>query len=95
MLMVLEYLREYRTYFHISKIYGVSEGYIYQLILWVEDTLIRSKLFSLPERQALLKSNFDYEVILSWYEWNPNATSAKKQSNSYSGKDGEKATVMV
>jgi len=65
MLMVLEYLREYRTYFHISKIYGVSEGYIYQLILWVEDTLIRSKLFSLPERQALLKSNFDYEVILS------------------------------
>ncbi|AYB48819.1 hypothetical protein CJJ19_04500 [Candidatus Williamhamiltonella defendens] len=39
MLMLLEYLREYRTYFHISKIYGVSENYIYQLILWVEDTL--------------------------------------------------------
>ncbi|WP_130651553.1 hypothetical protein [Candidatus Williamhamiltonella defendens] len=50
----------------MSKIYGVSEGYIYQLILWVEDTLlIRSKVFSFPERQALLKSNFDYEVILS------------------------------
>jgi hypothetical protein len=27
LLMTLEYLREYRTYFHISKNYGVSESY--------------------------------------------------------------------
>lgn len=64
LLMALEYLREYRTYFHISKSYGVSEGYAYKLIRWVEDTLIKSKVFSLPGRKALLKSEVEYEVIL-------------------------------
>ena len=42
LLMALEYLREYRTYFHISKSYGVSESNAYKIIRWVEDTLIRS-----------------------------------------------------
>lgn len=64
LLMTLEYLREYRTYFHISKSYGLSEGYTYKLIRWVEDTLIKSKLFSLPGRKALLKSDMEYEVVL-------------------------------
>lgn len=64
LLMALEYLREYRTYFHISKSYGISEGYAYKLIRWVEDTLIKSKAFSLPGRKALLKSDMKYELIL-------------------------------
>ena len=64
LLMSLEYLREYRTYFHISQSYGVSESYAYKVIRWVEDTLIRSKMFSLPGRKALLKSDVEYEVIL-------------------------------
>jgi hypothetical protein len=64
LLMTLEYLREYRTYFHISQSYGVSESYAYKIIKWVEDTLIKSKLFNLPGRKALLKSDVDYEVIL-------------------------------
>lgn len=64
LLMTLEYLREYRTYFHISKSYGISEGYAYKVIRWVEDTLIKSKLFSLPGRKALLKSDVEYEVVL-------------------------------
>ena len=64
LLMTLEYLREYRTYFDISKSYNISEGYAYKLIRWVEDTLIKSKTFSLPGRKALLKSDVEYEVIL-------------------------------
>lgn len=64
LLMALEYLREYRTYFHISKNYGVSEGYAYKLIRWAEDTLIKSRMFSLPGRKALLKSDTEYEIIL-------------------------------
>lgn len=64
LLMALDYLREYRTYFHISKSYGVSEGYAYKLIDWVEDTLIKSKGFSLPGHKALLKSEVEYEVML-------------------------------
>lgn len=64
LLMTLEYLREYRTYFHVSKSYGISEGYAYKTIRWVEDTLIKSKTFSLPGRKALLKSDVEYELVL-------------------------------
>ena len=39
LLMALEYLREYRTYFHISRSYGISESACYRNIRWVEDTL--------------------------------------------------------
>lgn len=64
LLMTLEYLREYRTYFHISKSYGLGESNAYQTIRWVEDCLIRSREFSLPGRKALLKSDVEYEVVL-------------------------------
>jgi hypothetical protein len=64
LLMTLEYLREYRSYFHISKSYGISEGYAYKVIRWVEDTLIKSKMFSLPGRKALLKSDVEYQLVL-------------------------------
>jgi hypothetical protein len=64
LLMALEYLREYRTYFHISGSYGVSESNAYYAIKWVEDTLVKHKDFSLPGRKALLKSDMEYEIIL-------------------------------
>ena len=64
LLMSLEYLREYRTYFHIGKHYGLSESTAYKTIRWVEDTLIKSRVFSLPGRKALLKSQMNYEVVL-------------------------------
>jgi len=64
LLMALEYLREYRTYFHIGQSYGLSESNAYQSIKWVEDTLIKDGTFSLPGRKALLKSDAEYEVVL-------------------------------
>jgi hypothetical protein len=64
LLMALEYLREYRTYFHISRSYGISESACYRNIRWVEDTLIKEGTFSLPGRKALLKSDIEYEVVL-------------------------------
>lgn len=64
LLMALEYLREYRTYFHISQSYGTSESTCFRNIKWVENTLIKSKEFSLPGRKALLKSDNEYEVVL-------------------------------
>jgi hypothetical protein len=63
-LMTLEYLREYRTYFHISTNYGISESNCYKKIRFIEDILIKSGEFSLPGRKALLKSDIEYEVIL-------------------------------
>ena len=64
LLMALEYLREYRTYFHIGQSYGLSESNAYQTIKWVEDTLIKDGAFSLPGRKALLKSDMEFEVVL-------------------------------
>jgi hypothetical protein len=64
LLMTLEYLREYRTYFHVGQSYGISESSAYKGIKWVEDTLIKNPDFALPGRKALLKSDMDYEVVL-------------------------------
>ena len=64
LLMALEYLREYRTYFHIAQNYGISESNAYKICKWVEDTLVKDKRFALPERKALQDSETAYEVIL-------------------------------
>ena len=60
----LEYIREYRTYFHVSQSYGVSESSTYKTVRWVEDTLIKHPDFALPGRKALLRSDVEYEVVL-------------------------------
>jgi len=64
LLMALEYLREYRTYFHLGRSYGLSESACYRACKWVEDALIKSGKFSLPGKKALLNSDVEYEVIL-------------------------------
>lgn len=64
LLMTLEYIREYRTYFHISQSYSISESNAYKTVKWVEDTLIKHPDFALPGRKALLKSDMEYEVVL-------------------------------
>ncbi len=64
LLMALEYLREYRTYFHLGRSYGLSESACYRACRWVEDMLIKSGKFSLPGKKALLKSDVEYELIL-------------------------------
>lgn len=64
LLVSLEYIREYRTYFHIGKSYGISESSAYKAIKWVEDTLIKHKDFALPGRKTLLKSDVEYDVVL-------------------------------
>lgn len=64
LLMTLEYIREYRTYFHVSQSYGISESSTYKTVKWIEDTLIKHPDFALPGRKALLKSDMEYDVIL-------------------------------
>jgi len=64
LLMTLEYIREYRTYFHIGQSYGVSESTAYKTVRWIEDTLIKHPDFALPGRKALLKSDVEYDLIL-------------------------------
>jgi transposase len=64
LLLTLEHMREYRTYFHIGTTYGISESSAYKCVRWVEDTLIKHPDFHLPGRKALQKSDVEYEVVL-------------------------------
>ena len=63
LLMFLEYIREYRTYFHIGKSFGISESSAYKNIRWIESVLIKDPIFSLPGKKALLKSDNQYDIV--------------------------------
>lgn len=63
LLLTLEYLREYRTYFHMAKSYGISESAAYKTVKWVENILIKNSNFALPGRKELLKHKED-EIVL-------------------------------
>jgi len=64
LLMSLEYLREYRTYFHLGQSYGVSESSCYKTCKWVENTLIKDAKFRLPGKKVLLRDDNFLELIL-------------------------------
>jgi len=64
LLMMLMYLREYRTFFHTAVTYGISEGQCCRIIRKLESILINSKTFHLPGRKALLKSDLQWEVLV-------------------------------
>jgi len=64
LLMSLEYLREYRTYFHLGQSYGISESACYRNCCWVEATLMKSKMFHLPGKKALYDDKASGNTIL-------------------------------
>ncbi len=91
-LMTLEYLREYRTYFHIAQTWGVYESTAYRIIRSVEDTLISSGKFSLPGKKKLLEPEHTIEVVvvdvtespIERPQKNRNATTAAKRNSIHS-----------
>jgi hypothetical protein len=64
LLMMLEYWREYRIYFHIGQAYGIGESAAYRNIKWCENTLAKSKSFRLPGRKAVAASDRAFDVVL-------------------------------
>lgn len=64
LMMTLSYLREYRTQFHVGKSYGLHETHCGRIIRHVEDTLMKSREFTLPGKKAILASNIEYEVVV-------------------------------
>lgn len=95
LLMTLEYLREYRTYFHLGQSYGLSESACYRNCRWMEDTLIKSKTFSLPGKKALLKSNAEFEVILIDATESPIERPKKKDAMQKTDKKQEQQTEKL
>jgi hypothetical protein len=64
LLMTLEYLREYRTYFHIGQSWGVNESTAYRIICKIENTLIGSRAFTLPGKKQLQNTETNIEVVV-------------------------------
>jgi hypothetical protein len=64
LLMALMYWRENRTYFHIAQTYGISDTSCWNIIRWIENTLIQSRVFRLPGKKALLEDGTDLDVAL-------------------------------
>ena len=63
-LLTWEYGREYRTYFHIAKSWGLDESTAYRTIRQVEDLLIHSGVFTLPGKKQLQASEHQIEVVM-------------------------------
>ncbi len=95
LLMTLEYLREYRTYFHLGQSYGLSESACYRNCRWMENTLIKSKTFSLPGKKALLKSDVEFEVILIDATESPIERPKKKDAMQKTNQEQEQQTEKL
>ncbi len=88
-LVTLQYLREYRTYFHISEDWGVSESTICRTVHKIENTLIKSGYFSLAGKKELMKENNGIKAVLIDVTETPIERPKKRQKKYYSGKKKE------
>ena len=59
LLVILEYWREYRTYFRIAKSWGIHESTVCCIVPKVENILIRSGVFRLPGKRELHQGVYD------------------------------------
>lgn len=85
-LMTLEYLREYRTYFHTGQSWGVNESTAYRIIQKIENILVRSREFALPGKKQLLKSSHEIEVIIIDVTETPIERPKKNRKNTIVGR---------
>lgn len=82
LLMTLEYWREYRTYFHIAKNYGISESSCYRNIKWIENTLIKHPDFQqLDGQKSLLNNDFKDKTVIIDVTENPIQRPKKDRKN--------------
>ena len=88
-LVTLQYWREYRTYFHISKDWKIAESTVCRLVRKIENILIQSRKFSLPGKKSLLENSLDEKLILMDVMESPIERPKKHQKRFYSGKQGE------
>ena len=63
-LLTLQYLREYRTYYHIGQDWKILESNTCRIVLKIENILIQSRKISLPGKKKLLDFSGDKELIL-------------------------------
>ena len=61
--LTLKYWRQYVTQKELAFEFEVGEATVHDVLVWVEDTLVKCGKFSLPGKKALLEDN-EIEVVL-------------------------------
>ena len=85
-LMTLQYLREYRTYYHMGKDWKMSESNVCRLVLKIENILIQSRKFSLPGKKELWKKSPSEDIVLMDVMESPIEKSHRYQKGFFSRK---------
>ena len=88
-LMTLQYLREYRTYYHISKDWKMSESNVCRIVFKIENILIKSRNFRLPGKKELWKKSAEEELVVMDVMESKIERPKKRQKQFYSGKQKE------
>ncbi len=88
-LMVIQYWREYRTYYHIGLDWGLSESAVCRAVLKIENILISSRKFSLPGKKELLKMRPQEDLVVMDVMESPIERPQREQKKFFSGKQGE------
>ncbi len=85
-LLTLQYLREYRTYYHIGIDWKISESNPGRIVLKIENILILYRNFSLQGKKILLDSSLDEVLILMDVLESPIERPTQHQKSFYRGK---------
>ena len=88
-LMVIQYWREYRTYYHIGLDWGLSESAVCRAVIKIENILISSRKFSLPGKKELLKMSRQSDLVVMDVTESPIERPKKNQKKFFSGKQGK------
>lgn len=88
-LIMLQYLREYRTYYHIGSYWKISESSVCRIVHKIENILIKSRQFRLPGKKELWQTQTEEELVVMDVMESQIERPKKRQKQFYSGKQKE------
>ena len=86
LLLALEYWRQYVTFAELGFSYDVAESTAHDITVWVENVLIKSGLFALPGKKALLEDE-ELEIVLVDVMESPIERPKKNKNNTIQAKE--------
>jgi hypothetical protein len=86
LVITLGYYHDYRTMENLGFDYGVHKQRISEAVDWVEQTLIKNGIFSLPSKRELVKENSNVSIAIIDVTECETERPKYKQKESYSGK---------
>lgn len=87
-LLTLNYLREYRSFFHLGKSWEIHESTAQRIVIKIEKILMNSGFFNLAGKKELREGGNEIEVIVVDVSEHEIERPEKNQKDYYSGKQG-------